>query len=147
MDDDKQIDVLVMDFSKAFDKVSHYLIIHKLKHYGIRGKVNKWIKSFLLGRTQTVVAEGEHSSYLPVDSGVLLGPSLSLYYINDIPTGLDSTIRLFADDTIVYLVIKSNSDALNMQRDLDKLAVGTIIIEDGFPPGASFYHRTPQNTI
>jgi hypothetical protein len=136
-----------MDFSKAFDKVSHYLIIHKLKHYGIRGKVNKWIKSFLLGRTQRVVAEGEHSSYLPVDSGVLLGPSLSLYYINDIPTGLDSTIRLFADDTIVYLVIKSNSDALNMQRDLDKLAVGTIIIEDGFPPGASFYHRTPQNTI
>jgi hypothetical protein len=46
---------------------------------------------------------------------------LILYYINDIPTGLDSTIRLFADDTIAYLV-KSNSDDLTLQRDLDKLA-------------------------
>jgi hypothetical protein len=51
-----------------------------------------------------------------------MGPSLFLYYINDIPTGLDSIIRLFADDTIVYLLIKSNSDALNLHRDLDKLA-------------------------
>jgi hypothetical protein len=65
-----------------------------------------------------------------------------LYYVNDTPAGFGSTISLFADDTIAYLVIKSNSDALNMQRDLDKLAVGTIIIEDGFPPGASFCHRT-----
>jgi hypothetical protein len=50
------------------------------------------------------------------------GPSLFLYYINDIPTGVDSTIRFFTDDTIAYLVIKSNSDALTLQRDLDKLA-------------------------
>jgi hypothetical protein len=95
-----------MDFLKAFDKVSHSLLIHKLKH--LRGKVNNWIESFLSGRT---------------------GPNLFLYYINDIPTGLYSTIRLFADDTIAYLVVKSNSDALTLQRDLDKLAVG-----DGFPP-------------
>ena len=58
-----------------------------------------------------------------------------LYYINAIPIGLDYTIRLFADDTIAYLVIKSNSDALILQRDLDKPAqlMGTIV-EDGFPP-------------
>jgi hypothetical protein len=49
--------------------------------------------------------------------------ALFLYYINDIPTGLDSTIRLFADDTIAYQVIKSNSDALTLQRDLNKLAL------------------------
>ena len=54
--------------------------------------------------------------------GSVLGPSLLLYYINDIPTGLYSTIKLFADDIIAYLVIKSNSDALTLQRDLDKLA-------------------------
>ena len=69
---------------------------------------------------------GEKSTYLPVDSGVpqgsVLGPSLFLYYINDIPTGLDSTIRLFADDTIAYQVIKANSDALTLQRDFNKLA-------------------------
>ena len=52
----------------------------------------------------------------------VLGHSLFLYYINDIPTGLYSTIRLFTDDTIAYVVIKSNSDALTLQGDLDKLA-------------------------
>jgi adenine C2-methylase RlmN of 23S rRNA A2503 and tRNA A37 len=57
-----------------------------------------------------------------VPQGSVLGPSLFLYYINDIPIGLDSTIRLFADDTIAYLVIKSNSDNLTLHRDLDKLA-------------------------
>ena len=123
--DGKQTDVLIMDFSKAFNKVSHSLLIHKLKHYGIRGKVNNWIESFLSGWTQAVIVEGEKSTYLPVDSGVpkgsVLGPSLFLYYINDIPTGLDATVRHF-DDTIAYLVIKSNSDALTLQRDLYKLA-------------------------
>jgi len=115
-----------MDFSKAFDKVNHSLLIHKVKHYGIRCKVNNWIERFLSSRTQAVNVEGEKSTYLPVDSGgsqgAVLRPSLFLCYINDIPTGLDSTIRLFADDTIAYLVIKSNSDALNLERDLDKLA-------------------------
>ena len=74
-----------MDFSKAFDKVSHDLLIHKLEHYGIRDKlkVNNWIESFLSGKTQAVIVEGEKSSYLAVDSGVpqesVLVPSLFLY--------------------------------------------------------------------
>jgi hypothetical protein len=126
LDDGKQTDVLIMDFSKAFDKVSHNLLMHKQEHYGIRGMINNWMESVLSGRTQAVIVEGEQSTYLPVDSGVpqgsALGPSLFLYYINDIATGLDSTIRLFVDDTIAYLVIKSNNDALTLQRDLDKLA-------------------------
>jgi hypothetical protein len=126
LDDSKQTDDLIMDFSKAFDKVNHSLLIHKVKHYDIRGNVNNWIESFLSGRSQAINAEGEKSTNLSVDSGVpqgsVLGPSLILYYVNDIPAGFDSTIRLFADDTIPYLVIKSNSDALNLQRDLDELA-------------------------
>ena len=115
-----------MDFSKAFDKVNHSLLIHKAKHYDIRGNVNNWIESFLSGRSQAINAEGEKSTNLSVDSGVpqgsVLGPSLILYYVSDIPAGFDSTIRLFADDTIAYLVIKSNSDTINLQRDLDELA-------------------------
>jgi hypothetical protein len=91
LDDGKQTDVLIMDFSKGktFDKVSHDLLKHKLKHYGIRGKVNNWIESFLSGRTQAVIVECEKTTYLPVDSrvpqGSVLGPSMFLYYINDIP--------------------------------------------------------------
>jgi hypothetical protein len=116
----------ITDFSNAFDKIGHNLLIHKLKHYGIRGKVNNLIDIFLSGRTQVVIVESEQSSYLPVNSGVpsgsLLGPSLFLYYINNIPTELDPTIRLFVDDTITYLVIKSNNDVLTLQRDLDNLS-------------------------
>jgi hypothetical protein len=70
LDDDKQTDVLIMDFSKAFDKVSHNPLMHKQEHYGIRGMINNWMESFLSGRTQAVIVEGETSTCLPVDSGV-----------------------------------------------------------------------------
>ena len=127
MEKSLQTDVLIMDFSKAFDKVCHNLLIHKLHHYGIQGKTNAWILGFLSGRTQAVVLDGETSGYVPVKSGVpqgsVLGPSLFLFYINDIPVGLHSTIRLFADDTIAYLAIKTNSDCISLQKDLDKLGL------------------------
>ena len=67
-----------MDFSQAFDKVSHSLIIHKLKHYGITGKTNEWIKNFLIDRTQSVVVEGETSNSIPVEFGVPQGSVLGL---------------------------------------------------------------------
>ena len=80
----QQTDVLVMDFSKAFDKVSHSLLLHKLHHYGIRGKTNAWIQAFLFGRSQTVAVDGILSDPASVQSGVpqgsVLGPSLFLYY-------------------------------------------------------------------
>jgi hypothetical protein len=98
-----------MDFSKVFDEVSHCLLVHKLYHYGITGKSNRWIKNFLSQRSKCVVVEGVSSDRVPVESGVpqgsVLGPSLFLYYINDMPEGLASTVRLFADDTIAYLAI------------------------------------------
>jgi hypothetical protein len=105
----QQTDCLIMDFSKAFDKVSHSLLVHKLQHYGIRGKTNRWIKSFLSGRTQCVLVEVEKSSSINVESGVsqgsVLGPSLFFFYINDMSDDIKSTVRLFADDTIVYLSV------------------------------------------
>ena len=108
----------IMDFSKAFDIVSHGLVVHKLDHYGIRGKTNTWIQNFLSDRSQAVVVDGEKSSYIviiDVDSrvpqGSVLEPSLFLFYINDMPCSLKSTARLFADDTIAYLAVTSETDA------------------------------------
>ena len=115
-----------MDFSKAFDKVCHSLLTHKLHHYGIRGKTNKWIQSFLDDRNQAVVLEGKTSNFIQVESGVpqgsVLGPSLFLYYINDMLENIRSKTRLFADDKIVYLTITSDIDRISLQDDLNKLA-------------------------
>lgn len=116
-----------MDFAKAFDKVCHSLLSHKLEHYGIRGKTNLWIQAFLSNRSQSVVLEGVTSDTVSVESGVpqgsVLGPSLFLFYINDIPEGLNAVVRLFADDTLAYLAITNKSDCSTLQADLDKLAV------------------------
>ena len=106
----QQTDILVMDFAKAFDKVCHSLLTHKLHNYGIQGNVNRWIKNWLANRKQSVVVEGEQSQFVSVESGVpqgsVLGPCLFLYCINDLPAKLHSSVRLFADDTIAYLVIR-----------------------------------------
>ena len=122
-----QTDVIVMDFSKAFDKVSHQKLCSKLNTYGIAGKTNSWINSFLTNRTQRVVVEGVSSDEVPVSSGVpqgsVLGPSLFLFYINDMPTNITSTVRLFADDTIVYIALKPKSNSKTLQEDLDKLSI------------------------
>ena len=76
----QQTDILVMDFAKAFDKVCHSLLTHKLHHYGIQGNVNRWIKNWLASGKQSVVVEGEQSQFVSVESGVpqcsVLGPLL-----------------------------------------------------------------------
>jgi hypothetical protein len=64
IDDGKQTGILVMDFSKAFDKVSHSLLLHKLHYYGIQGELNSWIQNFLSSRKQAVVLEGDKSDYV-----------------------------------------------------------------------------------
>ena len=121
----EQTDVLIMDFSKAFDKVSHTHLVQKLHHYGVKGQTARWIQEFLSDRKQCVVVEGEKSKSAPVTSGVpqgsVLGPPLFLYYINDIAESLSSTVRLFADDTIAYLTIKNTKDAKVLQEDIKKL--------------------------
>ena len=125
MDDGKQTDLIVTDFSKAVDKVDHNLLIYKLFNLGVNLKAVSWIKTFLQERNQSVVVEGKQSPLVPVMSGVpqgsVLGPCLFLSYINDLPDSLKSRARLFAEDTIVYLTINSPSDPEILQADLHKL--------------------------
>ena len=123
----KQTDVIVMDFAKAFDKVPHKRLLHKLNHYGVRGTTNRWIASWLSDRTQTVVLDGTHSDSAPVISGVpqgsCLGPILFVLYINDLPNGISSNVRLFADDCVLYRNIYSYQDHIELQTDLHKLGI------------------------
>ena len=102
MNNRTQVDIGILDFSKAFDKVAHSRLVQKLEFYGIRGKPLQWINSFLSNRTQQVVVEGSYSTPCKVTSGVpqgsVLGPTLFLIYINDLVTDIQSTVRLFADD-------------------------------------------------
>jgi len=123
--DGHQIDAIILDFSKAFDKVCHRLLLHKLEFYGIKGYTNKWISAFLSNRSQQVVVNGECSDPMDVLSGVpqgtVIGPVLFLCYINDLPESVQSEVRLFADDAIMYRKINTNHDTVALQNDLKLL--------------------------
>ena len=110
LDEKKTVDMAILDFTKAFDKIPHKRLIHKLKYYGITGPISSWIKSFLAERTQQVVINGTASIPIQVTSGVpqgtVLRPLFFLLYINDLPNNLTSYVRLFADDCLLYSPVK-----------------------------------------
>ena len=125
LDASGQVDVVLLDFSKAFDKVPHQRLLNKLEYYGVRDKNLSWIQSFLSGRRQRVVINGSQSEWCEVTSGVpqgsVLGPSLFLVFINDIVDDTSSSIRLFADDSVIYKNIETYNDHLVLQEDINKL--------------------------
>ena len=122
MERDSQVDIILLDFAKAFDKVPHHRLLHKLEYYGVNSKI-RWIRSFLENRKQSVILEGTVSKQVPVLSGVpqgtVLGPLLFLAYINDMPeTATSSEIKLFADNSLLYHTINNQTDNDFFQRDL-----------------------------
>ena len=122
-----QTDMVILDFSKAFDVVPHEKLLDKLTYYGIQGNVHKWISHFLKQRHQCVVVDGTKSERVHVDSGVpqgtVMGPLLFLLYINDLPSVVSSQVRLFADDCLLYRTVKSSADQVALQKDLEALSV------------------------
>lgn len=119
------VDLIYLDFAKAFDKVSHSKLIDKLERHGISGKVKDWVSAWLRDRFQRTRINGVSSCWKRVSSGVpqgsVLGPILFLLYINDLECGVMSWVLKFADDTKIFRRITSRVDNTILQDDLDKL--------------------------
>ena len=120
------LDVVYLDFQKAFDSVPHQRLLWKLRSYGVSGKLLKWIESFLVNRRQQVVLHGSSSDWSEVVSGVpqgsVLGPLLFLVYVNDLPRGVRSSLTMFADDTKLYSSVSTPQHVCALQADLDELS-------------------------
>ena len=119
------VDVIYLDFQKAFDKVPHERLLLKVKAMGIHGQIYYWIKNWLQNRQQRVVISGVGSDWINVKSGVpqgsVLGPLLFLIYINDIDDCVNNMILKFADDTKLFGTVANQSDIDKLQQDLRNL--------------------------
>ena len=126
LDGGKEVLAVFCDISKAFDRVWHAGLLYKLEAAGVTGEVLAWFKNYLSDRKQRVVLPGVTSDWASIRAGVpqgsILGPLLFLLYINDIVADNVSNIRLFADDTSLFIIVENpvlSADCLN--RDLDKI--------------------------
>ena len=118
---------IFLDLSKAFDKVWHQGLLFKLESFGIRGKLLNLLEDYLSNRFQRVLLNGQESSWLPIKAGVpqgsILGPLLFLIYINDLPDGLNSIAKLFADDTSLFSFVQHpNESAKYLNLDLSVIS-------------------------
>lgn len=124
LDDSRQVHSIYTDFSKAFDSVPHSYLLLKLKNqFGVEGTNLLWFQSYLSDRLQRVVLSGIESEWVSVTSGVpqgsIIGPSLFIMYVNDIPSHIrSSNCLLYADDVKIFKNVSSLHDCIELQNDL-----------------------------
>lgn len=128
LEEGKEVRVVFLDISKAFDKVWHAGLLRKLEALGVQSPLLQWFESYLCNRKQRVVIEGQCSDWRSINSGVpqgfVLGPLLFLIYINDVTDDLASLPLIYADDTTLLQIVDdpaASADRLN--SDLNKIAV------------------------
>ena len=126
LDEGKEVRAIFCDISKAFDRVWHKGLLFKLKSAGVSGSLLTWFFDYLTDRKQRVVLPGVNSSWTSVKAGVpqgsILGPLMFLLYINDIVVDINSSIRLFADDTSLYIIVDDPIQAAEqLNLDLAKI--------------------------
>jgi hypothetical protein len=123
----KQVDIIFLDLTKAFDSVSHVHLLTKIQRFGINGRTLEWFRSYLSNRMQYTVVNDATSTEIPVLSGVpqgsILGPLLFIIYINDMPSNVDvrCPIQLYADDSKISSTIDSYHDCYRLQEQLERL--------------------------
>ena len=120
------IDIVYLDYEKAFDKVPHERLVMQLEKFGITSKPLLWIRNFLTNRTQRVSINGTTSESAPVTSGVpqgsVLGPVLFLIYISGVTSLVENFISLFADDSKLFSKILDDSSIDTLQQDIQALS-------------------------
>ena len=126
LDEGKEVRTVFFDISKAFDRVWHKGLLFKIESLGIKGNLLLWVKSYLSGRKQRVVINGKQSTVLELKAGVpqgsILGPLFFLIFINDIVNDIGCRIKLFADDTSLYIIIEHPDAAAQiLNEDLEKV--------------------------
>ena len=129
LDNKIPVDAAYLDFRKAFDTVPHKRLLSKLHGYGVRENTLRWVEDFLNQRTQYVRVNSDKSETVPVTSGVpqgsVLGPTLFIYFINDLPDEAESFIKIFADDTKAYTSINTEEDQKRLQRTINNMVEWT----------------------
>ena len=131
VDDGNVVDLVLFDFSKAFDTVSHPILLAKLSSLGIDNQLLSWIQDFLVNRTMLISVKGKHSSPHSVGAGVpqgsVLGPILFLIYINHIASGLSCHYKIFADDLKIYMRVNHvNVDCYDQDAKLIQTDISTL---------------------
>src|SRR2546425_1888461 len=125
LDERSPVDIIYLDFKKAFDKVPYEYLMFKIRELGIVGKIADWIRNWLDGRSQRVGINGTYSEWEKLTSGVpqglMLGPLLFTIFINDFEEGVNNEVLKFADDSKLWGRVETDEERIVLQKALDRL--------------------------